>query len=313
MQDSRLFRIVYHLLEKGKSTAPELAEKFEVSIRTIYRDIDTISSAGIPVYAAPGKGGGIMLLDQFVLDRSLLSSQEKEQILMALQGVAATQPQDSDALLTKLGGLFQSKITSWIEVDFSNWSKGNPGQDLFHAIQQAIFHRNVIVFQYFSSKKQLMQRRVEPLKLVFKSRDWYLYGFCLLRNDHRFFKLTRIRDVELQPEVYSRQLPATGSVCRPMHPEHTIPVTLKFDPGMAFRVYDEFTDAVTEDEQGNLWVHTSLPDSEFLYSYLFSFADGVEVVEPEQVRRQVTEKLTAMQQKYRTELHAADHTSRRPL
>lgn len=166
MQESRLFRIVYYLLDKGKSTAPELAEKFEVSVRTIYRDIDIISSMGIPIYATQGKGGGITLLDNFVLDKTLLSTREKEQILMALQGMIATEQNNADELLRKLGSLFQSKNTNWIEVDFSNWVKNNPGQDIFNLIKSAIFSRNVISFQYFGSNRESTQRRVEPLRLV---------------------------------------------------------------------------------------------------------------------------------------------------
>lgn len=247
MQESRLFRIVYYLLDKGKSTAPELAEKFEVSVRTIYRDIDIISSMGIPVYAMQGKGGGITLLDNFVLDKSLLSTREKEQILMALQGIIATEPNNSDELLTKLGSLFQTKNTNWIEVDFSNWVKRNPGQDIFQLIKSAIFSRNIISFQYFSSNRESTKRRVEPLKLVFKSKDWYLYGFCLMRNDYRFFKLTRIREMEIQAEVYSREIPSTCSIGKQMDIQNAIAVTLKFDQDMAFRVYDEFAEGVTED------------------------------------------------------------------
>ncbi len=300
MQESRLFRIVYYLLDKGKSTAPELAEKFEVSVRTIYRDIDIISSMGIPVYAMQGKGGGIALLDNFVLDKSLLSAREKEQILMALQGIIATEPNNSDELLTKLGSLFQTKNTNWIEVDFSNWVKRNPSQDIFQLMKSAIFSRNVISFQYFSSNRESTERRVEPLKLVFKSKDWYLYGFCLMRNDYRFFKLTRIREMEIQAEVYSREIPSTCSIGKQMDIQNAIAVTLKFDQDMAFRVYDEFAEGVTEDKQGNLYVRTNLPDSDTLYSYLFSFADSVEIVEPENIREQVKNKLAAMQKKYVT-------------
>lgn len=300
MQESRLFRIVYYLLDKGKSTAPELAEKFEVSVRTIYRDIDIISSMGIPIYAMQGKGGGITLLDNFILDKSLLSTGEKEQILMALQGIIATDQNNSDELLTKLGSLFQAKNTNWIEVDFSNWVKNNPSQDIFNLIKSAIFSRNVISFLYFSSNRENTKRRVEPLKLVFKSKDWYLYGFCLMRNDYRFFKLTRIRDMEIQAEIYSREIPPTYPIGKLMDIQNTISVTLKFDKEMAFRVYDEFADDVTEDEQGNLYVHTNLPGNNTLYSYLFSFADYVEVLEPESVREQVKEKLAAMQKKYVT-------------
>lgn len=300
MQESRLFRIVYYLLDKGKSTAPELAEKFEVSVRTIYRDIDIISSMGIPVYAMQGKGGGIALLDNFVLDKSLLSTREKEQILMALQGIIATEPNNSDELLTKLGSLFQTKNTNWIEVDFSNWVKRNPSQDIFQLMKSAIFSRNVISFQYFSSNRESTKRRVEPLKLVFKSKDWYLYGFCLIRNDYRFFKLTRIKEMEIQAEVYSREIPSTCSIGKQMDIQNAIAVTLKFDQDMAFRVYDEFAEGVTEDKQGNLYVRTNLPDSDTLYSYLFSFADSVEIVEPENIREQVKNKLAAMQKKYVT-------------
>lgn len=300
MQESRLFRIVYYLLDKGKSTAPELAEKFEVSVRTIYRDIDIISSMGIPIYATQGKGGGITLLDNFVLDKTLLSTREKEQILMALQGMIVTEQNNADELLRKLGSLFQSKNTNWIEVDFSNWVKNNPGQDIFNLIKSAIFSRNVISFQYFGSNKESTQRRVEPLRLVFKSKDWYLYGFCLMRNDYRFFKLTRIKDMEIQPDVYTRELPSAYSVGKLMNIENTIAVKLKFDKRMAFRVYDEFANEVTEDEQGNLYVQTNLPSNDALYSYLFSFADYVELLEPEIIRGRVKEKLAAMQKKYVT-------------
>lgn len=300
MQESRLFRIVYYLLERGKCTAPELAERFEVSVRTIYRDIDIISSMGIPIYAAQGKGGGISLLDNFVLDRSLLSAGEKEQILMALQGIMAAEENNADELLTKLGSLFQAKTANWIEVDFSDWVKNNSGQDVFNLIKGAIFGRNVISFRYFGSNRESTERRVEPLRLVFKSKAWYLYGFCLMRGDYRFFKLTRIRDIEVQADTYSREVPSTYSAGKPMDIENIVAVTLKFDKKMAFRVYDEFADEVQEDEQGNLYVHTNLPGNDALYSYLFSFADGVEVLEPENIREQVKEKLAAMQKKYVT-------------
>ena len=150
MQESRLFRIVYYLLENGKATAPELAQKFEVSIRTIYRDIDAISSVGIPIYAAQGKGGGISILSDYTLEKSFFSEQEREQILMALQGIMATTGKTSDELLTKLSGLFQMKYTKWIEVDFSDWVQGKPQQNTFDLIKNAIFQKKVISFCYFN-------------------------------------------------------------------------------------------------------------------------------------------------------------------
>ena len=120
MKDNRYFQMVYLLLQKGHMTAPELAEHFEVSVRTIYRDIDILSLAGIPVYATQGKGGGIFIQENFVLNKSLLSEEEQKQILMALQGIRIIEEGDTSALLSKLSSVFQKQNTDWFEFDFSS-------------------------------------------------------------------------------------------------------------------------------------------------------------------------------------------------
>ena len=299
MRESRLFRIVYYLLQNGKATAPELAQKFEVSIRTIYRDIDSISSAGIPIYATQGKGGGISILNDYTLDKSFFSEQEQEQMLTALQGMTATTERNSNELLTKLNGLFQIKSTNWIEVDFSDWAHRTPQQDIFNIIKEAIFQKRVISFCYFSGKGNKEKRNVKPIRLVFKSKSWYLYSFCLLRNDYRFFKLTRIKELEMLSETFTQDLTPT-KIEKQIQVENTVAVKLKFDRQAAFRVYDEFTDNITEDSQGNLYVQIDLPDNEVLYSYVMSFSDSVEIIEPQSIREQMKKRLQKMQQKYRT-------------
>lgn len=300
MEQSRLFKIVYHLLEKGKSTAPELAEKFEVSIRTIYRDLDTISAAGIPIYATQGKGGGIFIMQDFVLNKSLLSEQEKEQILMALQGISATEHNQTDELLMKLSGLFQSKVTNWIEVDFSEWYKNTPNYDVFNLIKNAIFNQYTITFSYFAREGNYSNRTVEPIKLIFKNKDWYLYGFCLLRNDFRFFKLTRIKDLEISSDTFIREVKSSHEIETVIKNKNFIHAKLKFSPKVAFRVYDEFTDNVSKDNQGNLYVNIDLPDNENLFSYILSFGDNVEILEPDYLRHSMKEKLALMLEKYIT-------------
>lgn len=300
MEQSRLFKIVYHLLEKGKSTAPELAEKFEVSIRTIYRDLDTISAAGIPIYATQGKGGGIFIMQDFMLNKSLLSEQEKEQILMALQGISATEHNQTDELLMKLSGLFQSKVTNWIEVDFSEWYKNTPNYDVFNLIKNAIFNQYTITFSYFAREGNYSNRTVEPIKLIFKNKDWYLYGFCLLRNDFRFFKLTRIKDLEISSDTFIREVKSSHEIETVIKNKHFIHAKLKFSPKVAFRVYDEFTDNVSKDNQGNLYVNIDLPDNETLFSYILSFGDNVEILEPDYLRHSMKEKLALMLEKYIT-------------
>lgn len=299
MRESRLFRIVYYLLQNGKATAPELAQKFEVSIRTIYRDVDSISSAGIPIYATQGKGGGISILNDYTLDKSLFSEQEQEQMLTALQGMVATTEENSNELLTKLSGLFQINSTNWIEVDFSDWAHRTPQQDTFNIIKEAIFQKRVISFCYFSGKGNKEKRNVRPIRLVFKSKSWYLYSFCLLRNDYRFFKLTRIKELEMLSETFTQDFTPTKNE-KQLQVENTAAVKLKFDRQAAFRVYDEFTDSITEDSQGNLYVQIDLPDNEVLYSYVMSFSDSVEIIEPQSIREQMKKRLQRMQEKYRT-------------
>ena len=202
MRDSRLFRILYYILEKGKVTANELSEKFEVSVRTIYRDIDVISSAGIPIYATQGKGGGIEIADDFVLKKSLLSEKEQEQILVALKGLEGINKQYENELLTKLSAFFKIKNTNWIEVDFTNWQRGNEYDELFNDIKSAIINKNIIRFTYFSSNEKETSREVKPIRLLFKGWDWYVYAFCLLRNEFRYFKLSRIRDLKILDENF---------------------------------------------------------------------------------------------------------------
>lgn len=296
MRDSRLFRILYYVLEKGKVTANELSEKFEVSVRTIYRDIDVISSAGIPIYATQGKGGGIEIADDFVLKKSLLSEKEQEQILVALKGLEGTNKQYENELLTKLSAIFKIKNTNWIEVDFTNWQRGNEYDELFNDIKSAIINKNIIRFTYFSSNEKETSREVKPIRLLFKGWDWYVYTFCLLRNEFRYFKLSRIRDLKILDENFEDSYEDVVLI-KKMEYKDTVHVKLKFDRKVAFRVYDEMGD-IKEDEEGNLYAEIELPNDYNLYNYIFSFGESVEVLEPIEIRNNIRDMINKMSRIY---------------
>ena len=297
MKDNRLFRILYYILEKGKVTANELADKFEVSVRTIYRDIDSISSAGIPIYALQGKGGGIEIAEDFVLSKSLLSENEKQQIMSALQGLDNTTIQRENELLTKLSALFKMKNTSWIEVDFNNWQNNKMYEKTFDDIKSAILSKNIISFTYFSSNEKETDRSVKPVRLLFKSQDWYLYALCLLRNDFRYFKLSRIKNLEIQTEKFDDNF--EDVILKKETPyENTVNIKVKFDRKVAFRVYDELNGEITEDNDGNLYTEIEIPNDYNLYNYIFSFGDEAEVLEPEEVRMQIKKMINKMAEKY---------------
>ena len=297
MKDNRLFRILYYILEKGKVTASELADKFEVSVRTIYRDIDSISSVGIPIYALQGKGGGIEIAEDFVLSKSLLSENEKQQIMSALQGLDNTTTQHENELLTKLSALFKMKNTSWIEVDFNNWQNNKIYEKTFNDIKSAILSKNIISFTYFSSNEKETYRSVKSVRLLFKSQDWYLYAFCLFRNDFRYFKLSRIKNLEIYTEKFDDNFEDV-ILKKEMPHENTVNIKVKFDRKVAFRVYDELNGEITEDNDGNLYTEIEIPNDYNLYNYIFSFGDGAEVLEPKEIRIQIKEMINKMAEKY---------------
>lgn len=299
MKDNRLFRILYYILENGKVTASELADKFEVSVRTIYRDIDSISSAGIPIYALQGKGGGIEIAEDFVLSKSLLSENEKQQIMSALKGLDNTAIQHENELLTKLSALFKIKSTNWIEVDFNNWQNNKLYKKTFDGIKSAILSKNIISFTYFSSNEKETSRSVKPVRLLFKSQDWYLYAFCLLRNDFRYFKLSRIKNLEIHIEKFDDSFEDV-ILKKEMPHDNTVHIKVKFDRKVAFRVYDELNGEITEDDEGNLYSEIEIPNDYNLYNYIFSFGDGAEVLEPKEIRMQIREMIDKMAEKYIT-------------
>lgn len=299
MKDNRLFKILYYILEKGKVTANELADKFEVSVRTIYRDIDSISSAGIPIYALQGKGGGIEIAEDFVLSKSLLSENEKQQIMSALQGLDNTTKQSENELLTKLSALFKMRNTSWIEVDFNNWQNNKLYEKTFDDIKSAILSKNIISFTYFSSNEEETSRSVKPVRLLFKSQDWYLYALCLLRNDFRYFKLSRIKNLDIHTEKFDDSFEDI-LLKKEMPHENTVNIKVKFNRKVAFRVYDELNGEITEDNDGNLYTEIQIPNNHNLYNYIFSFGDGAEVLEPKEIRRQIKEMINKMAEKYIT-------------
>ena len=285
MKDNRLFRILYYILEKEKVTANELADKFEVSVRTIYRDIDSISSVGVPIFTTQGKGGGIKIDNEYILNKSLFDANEKEQIIAALQGLEKTNKVYKSELITKLSALFKIKNSNWIEIDFTSWGSNNTYQDLFNALKTVIINKNIISFSYNSSKGEKINRKVKPIRLLFKEQDWYLYGFCLLRNDFRYFKLSRMKDLEVLAMNYEDNF-ENMVLKREIKHEDIVNIKLKFNKSVAFRVYDEFNGAIEEDEKGNLYVEIKIPNNYKLYNYIFSFGSNVEILEPKEIRNQ---------------------------
>lgn len=288
MKNDRLFQIVYLLLEKGTMTAPEISRALEVSVRTVYRDIDALSLAGVPVYATQGKNGGVSLLPNYSFDKALLSDEEQNQILYAIQSLRAVD-QPVDALLNKLGGLFQKQNTSWIEVDFSRWGMGSTDSVKFERLKNALIGRRALEIVYCSTSGETHRRVILPVKLIFKDKSWYLSAYCRMQADFRLFKVSRIVEMTVLEERFD----ALPDEIPPLEQTiYTMPamqeVHLLFPPSVAFRVYDEFERGVISPQpDGTLRVDVAMPQDVWVVSYLLSFGTGLTILEPQSLREQL--------------------------
>jgi len=299
MQINRLFQMVYILLNKKTITAKELSKHFEVSVRTIYRDVDTLSAAGIPIYTNKGKGGGISLIDNFVLNKSMLSEQEQNEILMSLQGLNAMKFPNIEPVLSKLSIFFNKQGMNWIDVDFSHWGSDENEREKFTLIKTAIISKNIITFDYFSSYGEKTQRTVEPIKLIFKGQSWYLYCFCRVKNDFRVFKITRIKNIYLLNQTFKRDIPKDiWNIFQ--SPNHVmVTLVLRIDARMAYRIYDEFDEeCIRKNADGSFTVTVAFPEDEWVYGYILSYGNYAEIIEPKHIREIVKRKLEECLKKY---------------
>lgn len=300
MKIDRLFSIVNILINNKNVTAPYLAEKFGVSVRTIYRDIDVLSENGVPIYCTQGKGGGIYLMDGYSIDKTMLSDNEQKQVLAALHGLNATGKVSAEQSLSKLKSIFKKDEADWIEIDFPTWEQSDKDKQYFDILKNCILNKKVVAFDYFSNKGEKTCRTVEPYKLVFKGYSWYAYGYCRSRKDFRFFKLCRIDNLSVTDEKYEQRRDHeikynydefSGS-CRTIH------VKMKIDISAASRVYDEFRNGSIELNGDKFIVSADLRDDDHLYNYFLTYGDRVEVLEPVEVRNKLKNKINKMLQKY---------------
>lgn len=300
MQLNRLFEIVYLLLNRKSMTAKELAAHFEVSQRTIYRDVETLAQAGVPIFALKGANGGIRLTENYVFSRTYLNADERQNLLSSLRGMGAVQPESARPVLSKLSALFGQEGLDWIEVDFSLWGNRSPVSVRFAALKSAIFTHCLVQFEYSGMNGGARTRTVEPMKLVFRGMDWYLLGFCREREGFRYFKLLRMDNIVTLPEQFiRRQVPDLAAPEHRFEAAPMVELTVRIAPAMEFRVREEFQKEQWEREEGGSFlVRFSMPNNAWLTEYLMTYGEHLTVLSPEHLRRDLVEKIKSMLHKY---------------
>ncbi len=290
MKISRLFEIVYILIAKKNVTSEELAKHFEVSVRTIYRDINTLCEAGIPIYSKQGKNGGISIVESYILDKTLLSNKEQNEILIGLQSLGAIKYPEVENIVSKISTVFNKQDEKWIDIDFSNWGSSEEEKGIFSILKSSILDRKLIEFSYYNSKGEVEKRIVEPMQLIFKGRNWYLYGFCRNKSDYRIFKIYRMREIEILSESFERKDKNYKIENNNNYNETCI--SIKISKKIAYRVYDEFVpNQIEKQDENYFYVNIQMPLDEWVYGYLLSFGENVEVISPKYVRDELYKKL----------------------
>ncbi len=280
--------MVYLLAEKKTLTAKWLAAYFEVSPRTIMRDVDALCAAGIPLYAKAGRGGGISLLKGHVLNNAVLTAAEQEQILLAVQNLAAVQGSAAPTL-QKLQLLFQKTGPEWLEIDFTRWGNTEEDGKKFEMLKNAVLAKTVLTFKYFGANGKTTQKEVCPQKLLFKQNAWYLQGAALPNLAGRTYKINRISNLKtvpksicLWPNAIAPEEPA------PNGSENLLQFHVIFEKEVAHRLYDEFTaDEITPLQNGSFSVRAARPFDNWLCGYLLSFGHFATVQCPANLRSAV--------------------------
>jgi predicted DNA-binding transcriptional regulator YafY len=277
----RLLGILTILLQNDRMTAPELAEKFEVSRRTIGRDIDALCMAGIPVVTHQGIGGGISIAEGFKLDKSVLTADELSGMIAALKGIGSVSPQSNiERTLDKLHANSGSVVSlrEPIIIDLSSYYKGQLTEKI-ELIKRAVLEARIIEFDYYY-KKGDTRRRIEPYFVIFQWSSWYVFGFCHERQDWRLFKLLRLWNLTLREEKYTPlEIPPEK---RDFSLRYTSDLKLiaLFDKSAKYHLIETYgLDCFTETDEGLLF-ELNFANRDFLVGWLLGFGDKVKVLEP---------------------------------
>ncbi len=299
MKIDRLLSIIMILLEKPKVSAPELAKAFDVSVRTIYRDLDAIEQAGIPIVTTAGVNGGVGIMPTYKLDQRLFTTKDMTALLMGLGSIRSSLSiGDVTSLLSKIKGLFPED--QWkkmelkagqISIDMSPWSGNRSCVGYINAVQKAMNESRLICFTYSDWEQRRTDRAIEPYRLVLKNINWYVEGYCYMRQDYRLFKLTRMSELSISEQKFVPRDFAPRNLPRsfPMD-DNTIMGTIRVSESGRERILDLFGDEFIEKESENTWIaHIPLSDNDRGYSFILGFGYDCECLEPAYMRDKIKE------------------------
>lgn len=301
MKIDRLIGILSVLLQEDKITAPELAERFEVSRRTINRDIEDLCKAGIPIQTVQGTGGGISIMDGYRMDRTILTSKDMQMILAGLRSLDSI---SGSSYYVQLMEKLQAGSSEFIGgrdsilIDLSSWYRESLTPKI-EIIQDAIGNKHLIRFLYYAPSGE-SERTVEPYYLVFRWSSWYLWGWCHGRKDFRLFKLNRMDGVRKTEEVFQGREAAMPDLSNEKVFPDEIKAKVLFEPDQKWRLIEEFgSECFIVNDDGRLLFTADYTDMDHLITWLMTFGDKAEVLEPREARTRMAQMVRNMTMIYK--------------
>jgi len=299
MKVDRLVSIIMILLEKERVGAQELADLFEVSPRTIYRDIDAINMAGIPVCSTSGVGGGFEIMQKYKIDKKVFSTADLSAILMGLSSLSnMIRGNELVNALAKVKSFIPADRAKDIEVkanqiciDLSPWMGNRNIQPYLEMIKTALQESRLLSFEYVAHHGNKTTRTVEPYQLALKSSHWYLQGYCHKRNDFRLFKLSRMSNLQMEEEVfaprdYEKPQLNFADILETMQTRIKIRIHKSvMDRMLDYCAYEDFS----PDGDEHFIVDFPFIENEYYYDILLSFGDKCECLEPH-IRKEMKRK-----------------------
>jgi predicted DNA-binding transcriptional regulator YafY len=308
MKVDRLISIIMVLLERKKISAKSLAEMFEVSLRTIYRDIETINIAGIPIVSSPGVGGGFHIMAEYKVDKKVFTTSDIATLLMGLGSISSMlSNKEIVNTLAKVKSLIPTEHINEIElksnqimIDLKPWMGNEYLQPFLDMIKTAFQKQALLSFQYSDRKGQMSNRKIEPYKLALKDNHWYIQGFCLGKQDFRLFKLSRMSNLEMLDVTFiRRELPTAVSQFTDIMSKKQSVIKLLIHESIRDRLLDYCgSEHIMPYGDNQFIVHFPFIADDFGYNLLFSFGDKCKCLEPPDVRAEFIRRIGNLSKLY---------------
>lgn len=302
MKIDRLLSIVMLLLERNKVSTSTLAKMFEVTPRTIFRDIEAINRAGIPIISYPGVHGGIGIMEAYKIEKKLFTVSDITALLIGLNSIQASM--SSEEILTtiaKVKGLVSEEqmkdFESQISIDHTSWLGNGSAKPNFEEMKNAIHEKKLLSFKYSDQNSRRTQRKIEPYRLVLKNSHWYLQGYCTVQQDFRTFKLSRISALKpLNESFVPREI---GPELFEMTEKHTITIKLLIDESLRDFMVEYCGEQNIQPHGENKWLATfPFKENDLGYGYLLGFGHKCECLEPEHVRLELIRRINQLKDMY---------------